>query len=516
MLLNVLIADDEYFIRQRIKKIIPWDEMSLHFAGEAANGLEVLNFLKTAPVDIIFLDIKMPKMDGLKVCEHIYHHYPSVKIIILSGYNDFEYARTTLHFHAMDYLLKPIEQEVLSEALKRCRSQIILEKKEQQKLSKYLYYEKCSMLSAVMSGSLAWQEYYNFYPEAEPAKYFMYTAIYLSPDSEDTIICLVRNLRQNNMICEYFKETDYMYVLQTFLRGMEEEETFKNLISEFIMQCATYIFLFTGLPCSIAENWSISFRSVLRMLGCRYFHETTAILYEKDNTFSSKPIADLSQIRDRLLYYLNGKDEAGFETYLNFLFDEIRCNRNPILLPLIVTECFVTLGIHFDNAEGSSMNVHEYVSQLLDEEYHLDNIKSTVMSTALQCISQKSLAPSDVSLSNKIIAYIHENYADQELSVAKVADLFNLNASYISSLFKKVNNISLLQYITKIRLEHSKQLLMKNRYKITDIAEMIGYSDVFYYSKRFKKAYGCSPKEYLHSVQEKFRNHIPDSKLPPN
>lgn len=89
MILNVLIADDEYFIRQRLKKIIPWEEMSLYFAGEAANGLEVLEFLKSAPVDILILDIKMPKMGGLEVCEHIYHHYPATKIIILSGYNDF-------------------------------------------------------------------------------------------------------------------------------------------------------------------------------------------------------------------------------------------------------------------------------------------------------------------------------------------------------------------------------------------------------------------------------------------
>lgn len=502
MILNVLIADDEYFIRQRLKKIIPWKEMSLSFAGEATNGLEVLEFLKSAPVDILILDIKMPKMGGLEVCEHIYHHYPATKIIILSGYNDFEYARTSLRFRAMDYLLKPIEQEILCESLKRCSSQILSEKKEQNQLSLYRHYENCSMLSDILSGSMTWKEYCQSHPEAETVQSCMYTSIYLNPASDNTIIRLIQNLRQNNIICEYFKETDYVYVIQTFLRSPGEEEVFENLISIFIMQSVAHMFLYTGSPCPITGDWSAPFRHVLRMLGCRYFYAKTTHLYEKDSLPPGKPITDLSQIRDRLLYYLNGKDESGFEDYLNYLFQEIQIRRDPSLLPLIVTECFVTLGIHFNTAEDLSLNVHEFVSQLLDEEYHLENIKNTVITTALQCISQKGPAPSDISLSNKIITYIQENYADQELSVSKVADLFSLNASYISSLFKKVNNVSLLQYITKIRLEHSKRLLKEDKYKITDIAEMVGYSDVFYYSKRFKKAYGCSPKEYLQSRQK--------------
>ena len=112
-------------------------------------------------------------------------------------------------------------------------------------------------------------------------------------------------------------------------------------------------------------------------------------------------------------------------------------------------------------------------------------------------MTENETIPSDLSLSKKIIAYIDEHYQDPELTVTQLANLFQLNPSYMGSVFKKVNNESLLQYITVIRMEASKKLLESNQYKISDIAELVGYSDAFYYSKRFKKMFGYSPKDYL-------------------
>ena len=94
------------------------------------------------------------------------------------------------------------------------------------------------------------------------------------------------------------------------------------------------------------------------------------------------------------------------------------------------------------------------------------------------------------------MSYIDEHYHNQDLSVAQIGDIFQLNPSYMGSVFKKVNDISILQYITNVRMEASKRLLESNQYKISEIAEQVGYSDVFYFSKRFKKSYGYSPKDY--------------------
>ena len=108
MSLKLLIADDEYFIRQRIKKIIPWEKLNLIFAGEAENGQQVIDHLEKEPVDLLLLDIKMPHMNGIETARYIKEHFPSVHILILSGYNDFEYARTAIRYGVKEYLLSLI------------------------------------------------------------------------------------------------------------------------------------------------------------------------------------------------------------------------------------------------------------------------------------------------------------------------------------------------------------------------------------------------------------------------
>ena len=132
-----LIADDEYFIRQRIKKIIPWEKLNLIFAGEAENGQQVIDHLEKEPVDLLLLDIKMPHMNGIETARYIKEHFPSVHILILSGYNDFEYARTAIRYGVKEYLLKPVAAEELERALSECIQAIHSEEQTRHTLKHY-------------------------------------------------------------------------------------------------------------------------------------------------------------------------------------------------------------------------------------------------------------------------------------------------------------------------------------------------------------------------------------------
>lgn len=107
------------------------------------------------------------------------------------------------------------------------------------------------------------------------------------------------------------------------------------------------------------------------------------------------------------------------------------------------------------------------------------------------------MIPSDLKLSKKISSYIQEHYKEPDLTVAKLGELFQLNVSYMGSIFKKTNQLSILQYLTHIRLEAAIKLLLSEQYKVGEVAELVGFTDVFYFSKRFKKMYGFSPKDFL-------------------
>ena len=122
--LNVLIVDDEPVIREGIKTFIPWSRLNCVFAGEASDGMEAVEFIKRGKVDIVITDIRMPGMDGLELAEWVTENFPEIKVIILTGYSDFEYARKALRFNTVDYLLKPAGEEELTSVLKKTISEI--------------------------------------------------------------------------------------------------------------------------------------------------------------------------------------------------------------------------------------------------------------------------------------------------------------------------------------------------------------------------------------------------------
>lgn len=496
MALNLLIADDEYFIRQRLKKIIPWTALNLNFIGEAENGMEVMELLEKHPVDIIILDIKMPKMTGIQAAEQIHEDYPQTKIIILSGYNDFEYARTAMRYGVTDYLLKPVDTLVLKSTLEDCIEKIALSKKQHRQIEKLNHYEKCTALTNVQNGSLDIQALYTNYPEFLQITHALYIGAFVFENTEVAVHRLITALRLEGFQCEYTQEAEYIYVLQIFFTARQASHHIGSVLTEFVEKEKHFVFLSVGNLFGLTESWNPYFKRVLHGLSQRYFSSGSNLLLEYAATREPDYSIDLPKIRQNITLHLNGKDEKTFSDYIEELFSSIEKKHSVDYLYLIVTELFMTFHIYYHILENTTTNINEFISSILDEEYTLESLKNTAIHYGLQCIQQNDTSPSDVALSKKLMSYIDEHYRNQDLSVAQIGDIFQLNPSYMGSVFKKVNDISILQYITNVRMEASKRLLESNQYKISEIAEQVGYSDVFYFSKRFKKSYGYSPKDY--------------------
>ena len=155
--------------------------------------------------------------------------------------------------------------------------------------------------------------------------------------------------------------------------------------------------------------------------------------------------------------------------------------------------------------------VTEFSASILDTEHSLENLKNEVLFYGLQCIQKMEAVPSDIALCRRVMEYIGNHYTDASLSVSQVAANFQLHPSYLGSVFKKVQHTSVLQYISDIRISAAQKLLKEGTMKISEVAETSGYSDVYYFSKKFKKACGCSPKEYAAKIQLKtgMSNDIP-------
>lgn len=180
---KIIVADDEFYIRKKLLKIIDYVGLQLELAGDFENGQGVLDYLSGHHADIVLLDIRMPKVSGLDVARFIHENHPEIKVIILSGFSDFEYAQTTLRYQVFDYLLKPVEVDTLNTTLENCIHRIEVRRQEQNRLDSLSHYEKNIRLNAVLRGKDTFHSMQALYREFEKIRYSAFYAFYVDTDS---------------------------------------------------------------------------------------------------------------------------------------------------------------------------------------------------------------------------------------------------------------------------------------------------------------------------------------------
>lgn len=494
---KILIADDEYFIRQRIKKIIPWTSLNLSLAGEAENGEEVLEMLAAQPADIVLLDIRMPKMLGTETALYIRQNFPDTQVIILSGYNEFEYARSALQNGVSDYLLKPVDAGSLISAIEKCIEKIAVRKTAAAKLNSFDRQMCCNAMSDVRDGKLCVQEFFMQYPEYAEYKYSAYIGIYTQEDTSESVRILTQNVSRLNLNCEYFQESGHIYVIQLFFFTGADIHHLGSTLTDFISESGSYIFLTANHVFPLEDDWGLYYRRVLSSLNQRFFHPRSELFMEFKHKEQDSDKIDLVKLRQTVMEYLNLNDEQNFLNFIEKSFSTIIQKKNIDILYSFVNELFITYQIHYKIPENLDCSISDFISSMIEEEYHPDSLRETLIHYGMQCMDQKKSPPSDISYCKKITAYIEENYTDSELTVSAIAEYFQLNPSYMGTVFKNVKDQSVLQYITKVRMEAAKKLLATGQNLVSDVAAAVGYSDVFYFSKCFKKNYGYSPKEFI-------------------
>lgn len=495
---TLLIADDEYFIRQRLKRIIPWTELNLKMAGEAENGVEVLTILSEQPVDIVLLDIRMPKMLGTETALHIRHNYPDTQVIILSGYDEFEYARSALQNGVSDYLLKPVDSSALLSSLEQCIEKIVSRNKANAKLKFFDSHMRSNALIDVRDGKLSLEEFCLQYPDFTQYKYSAFIGIYTQEDTPVGALGLTERIRSRlELNCEHFQESGHIYVIQLFFTTGADVSHLGSLLTEYVTASKTYMFLAANHVFSVEDSWSIYYRRIVSSLNQRYFHPHSELFMEFKHKEQGTDKIDLAKLRETVTEYLNLQDAKNFELFIEKSFATLEQKKNIDLLYSFLNELFITYQIHYKIPANLDSSISDFISAIIEEEYTCGQLKDTILHYGGQCMDLKKAPPSDVSYCKKITAYIDENYMNTELTVSSIAEHFQLNASYMGSIFKNVRDQSILQYITKVRMDAAKRLLATGEHLVSDVASSIGFSDVFYFSKCFKKNFGCSPKEFI-------------------
>ncbi len=540
-MLRVILVEDEQITRQGIKTLIPWEKLHCRLIGEASDGHEAIELINKLGADIVITDIKMPRMNGLELAEKLAITHPKCRVIILTGYAEFEYARQAIKSRVVDFLLKPVGEEELIEILKSTVSHIEEEVQSQEKITKNINEVKCKIFEDIMYGRIDLKKLYKKIEElrlnlSEDREYqvlivFPRTTlagernknpplISISPPPGSIRISIHLDSSSGEAI---LLTNEYSAQNQTDLQVLKPQRSeflceLNNLKSNrVIVTIGTKHKGLHGLLVSAEEaketyrwhSWEESKHLIhysnietLKERFCKklgYYitpeeAEKRIAKMLKNLQFNDNDIRNI--VRGLLHYHLSKKvsesEKEKFQTedqqreYLEY------CEK----FYYQITGKLEERGIYIETPTKIQLN-YSRSNQLLSWVNLLKEVESLFLNLGKnirECM-EKNYSP----ITLQTIYYIKTHFKE-EISLKQISKITGTSESHISRVFKKDTGINLISWINRYRVEYSKELLAIPQLKLYDIADLSGFSDYKYYVRQFKRYVGISPLEYRKNI----------------
>lgn len=530
--IKVFLVEDEVIIRSGVKKSINWEQEGYEFVGEASDGeLAYPMILKEKP-DILITDIRMPFMDGLELSRLVKKELPDIKILILSGYDEFEYAKKAIKIGVTEYLLKPISAAKLTEVLNAVAETIRQENEEKNLLETYFAEmrenterDKMRLFEKLLMGDLSMGEI------LEAGERF---GMNLGASCYKIVLFKILANLENHVYAEQMVDAcssveqaaSMMEGVYVFQRGVEGwaflltaqdeksmEESAKILFQNLkqAMKNYTQLEYFGGIGSTVPRIRSLkqSFREADRAFAARFVEEANQIISQKEFEKSQmeeglkmQGIVQIGKSREMLQKFLsNGTREevkAFSDAYISRIEEE-NIRSTMVRQYVVIDVCIVILS--FCERISSANRLQEEAEELqkmMQKIHSLSEIKKYVVRLLNEAIELRD-AESGRRYSDLIAAAkkeIENHYMTEEISLNTVAISVGMSPSYFSSIFSKEAGKTFVEYLTEVRIEKAKEFLMCSSMKTSEIGYEVGYKDPHYFSYIFKKVQGCSPKEY--------------------
>lgn len=534
--IKVFLVEDEMVIRRGIKNSIDWEKEGYIFCGEASDGeLAYPMIIKEKP-DILITDIRMPFMDGLELCKLVKKELPNIKILILSGYDEFDYAKEAIRLGVTEYLLKPISSGKLLEALNGVSESIRREKEDKDLVRKYMEemrenteHEKQKFFEQMIAGNLSMADALE-----TGEKYEMN----LSARMYNLLLFRFTLGEENRKSGELLGEAEYAieklterleYVFE-FQRGVEgwafllmadNEEQMSERVKELskdleeIMKNYSTITYFGGIgqPVARLRELEESFREAERALAARFTMELNQIISVEDirmaqnvDTLDDIEITSFGEIektRTMLEKFLNNGAEDEIDEFVDVYINELSEEnlKSVLMRQYIIMDAYIVMMSFcekFEGIEGEMQAQSEELKNSMKTIQTLEEIKNYIRMLLKKIIGVRDTISgrrySDIIEIAK--DQIRKTYMSDEISLNTIAAEVGMSPSYFSSIFSKEMGKTFVEYLTEIRMDRAKELLMCSSMKTSEIGYEVGYKDPHYFSYIFKKTQNCTPKEF--------------------
>lgn len=538
-MLKVFLVEDETIIREGLRDIIPWQQYGYTLVGDAGDGEQALPMIRELLPDVLITDIKMPFMDGLALAGIVSRELPNTKIIIISGYDDFEYARQAIRIGVEQYLLKPITKAMLIRTLNEVQEKVQAEREQENYLERfrnemqeYEQFSRRRFFEQMVAGQLTVGEIYEkasslgIAINAQCYNLVMYSVQPRQGGTQeqgtgirtrDTISEIRENLTQFFLMYpEYlvFRWNLTTYAVLIKGSGAQIDTLTKRCAESVQMHIKPYEnevswHLAAGNPTERLSGLAACFDEVSHIFSYRHLlgeqhiltRENTQLWTAGEDASKLKNI-DMMKLEPSVIrgFLRNGQPEeiAGFvDEYVSSLYDAV--SSQLFFQYLVLNVRFVTIAYveelgHTQEEASEKLPDIQAVAQRPSKEGLKKYIADT-LHCALSLREQETKSQSR-SLIRQALEYIDKNYADENISLKEVAGYTNVSATYFSAVFSQEMQQTFVEYLTGKRMERAKELLKQGVKRSAEIAAEVGYKDPHYFSFVFRKTQGCTPRDY--------------------
>ena len=518
---TVLVVEDERDQRRALIERVDWESAGFEVAGEAENGFEALELTETLEPDLIITDIRMPMMTGLELARRVRQLRPMVQIVILSGYDSFEYARTAIEYNIISYLLKPISPAELTDELKE------IHRKMDEKLGSVLTAPDTDLklqlhrlsvnefLLPLMLGS-------NEEKPDESALFARAAELGIIDETGDNLFCVLvsKFSDENRKKCTNEKHASFIdTVLSRYMRsvsftvygrvvtlavtdGKEDISSVMDMPLKEIVQTAKRLL---SQRCTVGVSRGFS---ELSNCSAAYFQAITARRYTSDGAGEVRFIND--QERDgeleldkieksavKLEQLLKVGKENELEGFINSLYESNTPENADLLVMQIISTVYRITSAVSEKAELLALFSSNPIFARLTS-YSSENVMKNDLidfcEKAKTIIARSQRRDSEV-LCDKVVQIIDDRYSDETLSLSGVSRELGVSPNYLSALIKKTKKENFVNLLTERRMRAAYDMLVCTGMKVLEISEKCGYSDQHYFSYCFKKFYGDTPNK---------------------
>lgn len=527
-MIKLLVVDDEIPSRDSLIRNIMKMDYDISFIEQADDGVRALEIAAWFNPDVILTDVRMPRMDGIELAFKLKETNPNIKIIFLSGYSDKEYLKSAIQIRALSYVEKPIDYDELEKVLKEAIDLIFLEQKNRENAN---IHERFVKNLPLLRNEIALK---MITPVNISNQQFDYTLLGIKPDSNfvTVIIRIIRNesitpygfylslentINSINHILESKELTglatvkDNQYILLHIAstpdnKHLLEQDSLRAYLSRIpiILEGIDY-FIAVGKQVSGIQNVPQSYSSAVLALQKVFFTGYSTILFYTESeevpfTFNEEIIKDFNQ------FVFQEDIEQSIALVRNFVADLRRHNNT---LANHIKEFFYRLLLQlFDLADELTLEVfyeennRSYFWECLSNLNTLDEVEQFGIGKIEFFFQCRKLKRDNKSKISQIIRFIENNYMKNDLSVKMISEHTFISLAYMCSIFKLETGETINQHLTDYRIEKAKELLKDKSYKISEIAERVGFSDGQYFAKIFKKKVNLTPSEYKERCQQ--------------